>query len=62
MSKKVAPIAVRAERLKAEMQIPIDSEKKSALSATTAIRPNSPGVTPPISSGTASIGTTASTP
>ena len=39
----------RPERLKAEMQIPRESEKKSALIATRAMRPNSPRVIPPIS-------------
>ena len=55
-------MALRAERQIADMHIPSASEKNRVLTATSAMRPNSPGVTPPIRSGSASIGTTASRP
>ncbi len=61
MSKNVMAIALRGERLMAETQIPSAREKKRVLTTTSAMRPNSPPVTPPSKSGRARIGTTAST-
>jgi hypothetical protein len=61
MSRNVMAIALRGERLRAETHIPSASEKNSVLTTTTAMRPNSPGATPPNKSGSAKIGTTAST-
>ena len=46
----------------AETQRPRVREKKSVLTTTRAMRPNSASAIPPISSGMASIGTTARTP
>ena len=61
ISMSVMSIALRADTLTADTHNPSDKEKKSELSATRAIRPNSPTVRPPIKSGTPKIGSTAIT-